>query len=103
MKPRMPVCMQNLMQLKSSLWSSQQIRLVGIPSSFMLLFGGCGGVVSIHNNPNLIFSQALIAFGGYRRQEAIILLRKFYITENTNAPVPKKKTGRMLKLEIPDF
>ncbi|PLW09235.1 hypothetical protein PCASD_26501, partial [Puccinia coronata f. sp. avenae] len=47
-------------------------------------FGGCGGVVSIHNNPNLIFSQALIAFGGYRRQEAIILLRKFYITENTN-------------------
>ncbi|OAV91173.1 hypothetical protein, variant 1 [Puccinia triticina 1-1 BBBD Race 1] len=65
-------------------------------------FGGCGGVVSIHNDPNLIHSRPLAALGGYRREEAIILLRKFYITENTNAPVPKKKTNRVLKMEIPD-
>ncbi|KNZ62724.1 hypothetical protein VP01_122g7 [Puccinia sorghi] len=66
-------------------------------------FGGCGGVVSIHNNPRLIFSEPLTALGGYRREEAIILLRKFYITENTNAPVPKKKTNRVLKLDIPSL
>jgi len=47
-------------------------------------FGGCGGVVSVHNNPKLIFSEPLTALGGYRCEEAIILLRKFYITENTN-------------------
>lgn len=35
-------------------------------------------------SPRLIFSEPLTALGGYRREEAIILLRKFYITENTN-------------------
>ncbi|KAI9600961.1 hypothetical protein H4Q26_000755 [Puccinia striiformis f. sp. tritici PST-130] len=40
-------------------------------------FGGCGGVVSIHNDPRLLFSEPLTALGGYRREEAIILLRNF--------------------------
>lgn len=66
-------------------------------------FGGCGGVVSIHNDTRLIFSKPLQAFGGFRREEAIILLRKFYITENTNAPAPKKKTNRVLKTDIPSL
>ncbi|MBW0488633.1 hypothetical protein O181_028348 [Austropuccinia psidii MF-1] len=64
-------------------------------------FGGCGGVVSIHDDPRLIFSHPFKALGGYRREEAIMLLRKFYITENSNAPTPKKKTNRVLKTEIP--
>ena len=57
------------------------------------------------------------ATGGYCREEAIMLLRQFYITENTNgktslsfvkydlsqlhqAPVPKSKANRALKIEI---
>ena len=62
------------------------------------------------------------AHGGYLRDEAIMILRRFYITENTNgkslsfavalslrtahsslstAPVPKSKANRVLKTEIP--
>ncbi len=57
------------------------------------------------------------AIGGYLREEAIMILRRFYITENTNgvwwcvlhftpfadfhlAPVPKSKANRILKTEI---
>ncbi|KIM82271.1 hypothetical protein PILCRDRAFT_474498 [Piloderma croceum F 1598] len=37
------------------------------------------------------------ATGGYCRDEAILVFRRFYITENTNAPVPKSKANRVLK------
>lgn len=59
------------------------------------------------------------ATGGYLREEAILILRRFYVTENTNgtegsfsahilrhspyfmeAPVPKLKANRVLKTEI---
>lgn len=59
------------------------------------------------------------ATGGYCRQEAILILRRFYITENSNglfllrsvflsftciglAPVPRSKANRVLKLDIAD-
>jgi len=58
------------------------------------------------------------ATGGYCREEAILILRRFYITENSNgastnvlvqlsltlvdaAPVPKSKANRVLKTDIP--
>lgn len=55
------------------------------------------------------------AVGGYLRDEAIMLLRKFYMSENQNgescvfalhtltfsAPNPKKKATRVLKTDIP--
>ncbi|CAH7686767.1 cytidine deaminase-like protein [Phakopsora pachyrhizi] len=63
-------------------------------------FGGCGGVISINDDPRLKFSKTFEARGGYMREESIILLRKFYITENMSAPVPKKKTNRVLKTEV---
>lgn len=63
-------------------------------------FGGCGGVLDIHTNPALRYSNPLQALGGYRREEAIMLLRRFYITENVNAPQPKDKTRRVLKTDI---
>jgi hypothetical protein len=36
------------------------------------------------HSPKLIFSEAFEALGGYRREEAIMLLRKFYLTENVH-------------------
>lgn len=30
-----------------------------------------------------------------------MLLRRFYLTENTNAPVPRSKANRVLRTEIP--
>ncbi|KAG8822569.1 tRNA(adenine34) deaminase [Serendipita sp. 401] len=38
---------------------------------------------------------------GYLREDAIMILRKFYLTENKNAPVPRSKAGRVLKTDIP--
>ncbi|KAI9336201.1 cytidine deaminase-like protein, partial [Zopfochytrium polystomum] len=37
------------------------------------------------------------AEGGLFREEAIMLLRRFYVRENDHAPVPKRKTARVLK------
>lgn len=38
--------------------------------------------------------------GGIFREEAILLLRKFYVQENEKAPEPKQKRTRELKTEI---
>ncbi|KAM0788782.1 hypothetical protein ACM66B_002872 [Microbotryomycetes sp. NB124-2] len=65
-------------------------------------FGGCGGVQSINADPRLLYAPPYVAVGGYRREEAIMFLRRFYLEENTNAPKPKKKAGRILKTVIPD-
>ncbi|PVV05341.1 hypothetical protein BB560_000149 [Smittium megazygosporum] len=39
------------------------------------------------------------SLGGIMKDEAILLLRKFYIRENSNAPIPKKKSKRVLKTD----
>jgi tRNA-specific adenosine deaminase 2 len=44
-------------------------------------FGGNGSVLSIHSDENHSNSSYL-SLGGYMREEAIMLLRKFYIKEN---------------------
>ncbi|SCZ98369.1 BZ3500_MvSof-1268-A1-R1_Chr7-1g09113 [Microbotryum saponariae] len=66
-------------------------------------FGGTGGVADIHNDPRLIYAPPYEAVGGYRREEAIMLLRRFYISENTAAPNPKKKSNRVLKHVIDEI
>ena len=38
--------------------------------------------------------------GGWLREEAIVLLRRFYVQENTRAPEPRAKKDRVLKLEV---
>ncbi|KAI5476015.1 tRNA specific adenosine deaminase [Pseudohyphozyma bogoriensis] len=65
-------------------------------------FGGCGGVQSIHADPRLQYAPPYNAVGGYRRETAIMQLRRFYISTNVNAPKPKNKTNRVLKTEILD-
>ncbi|KAL1407677.1 tRNA(adenine34) deaminase [Vanrija albida] len=64
-------------------------------------FGGCGSVLDVSTSPLLDTHAAYDAVGGYYREEAIMLLRRFYMSENQNAPNPKKKATRVLKTDIP--
>ncbi|PFH50575.1 hypothetical protein AMATHDRAFT_85694 [Amanita thiersii Skay4041] len=63
-------------------------------------FGGCKGVLSVNSDLPHPIHPPYKATGGYYREEAIMFLRRFYMTENTNAPVPKSKANRVLKTEI---
>ncbi|KAG5456376.1 MAG: cytidine deaminase-like protein [Olpidium bornovanus] len=60
-------------------------------------FGGCGGVFRINSDEQGHTQPPYVAEGGYMRSEAIMLLRRFYVSENEHAPVPKKKANRVLK------
>ncbi|KAF7194811.1 tRNA-specific adenosine deaminase subunit tad2 [Pseudocercospora fuligena] len=61
-------------------------------------FGGCGGVMNIHSDPGI--DSTFPCYGGLFREEAIMLLRRFYVQENEKAPDPKPKKNRELKTEI---
>ncbi|KAF2658023.1 cytidine deaminase-like protein [Lophiostoma macrostomum CBS 122681] len=61
-------------------------------------FGGTGGVLNIHSDPSV--DKPYPVTGGIFREEAILLLRKFYVQENEKAPEPKQKRTRELKTEI---
>ncbi|WVQ63772.1 uncharacterized protein L199_001926 [Kwoniella botswanensis] len=63
-------------------------------------FGGCGSVIDVNSSPRLNTHPAYIAEGGYYREEAIMLLRRFYMSQNPNAPKPKAKATRVLKTDI---
>jgi len=63
-------------------------------------FGGCGSVMAAHAKDFHPVHPEFLARAGFRRDEAIMLLRRFYLTENVNAPVPKSKASRVLKTEI---
>ncbi|KAG1888931.1 cytidine deaminase-like protein [Suillus fuscotomentosus] len=64
-------------------------------------FGGCGSVLGVNASERHPVHPSYQATGGYLREEAIMILRRFYVTENTNAPIPKQKSNRVLKTEIP--
>ncbi|KAI5851411.1 cytidine deaminase-like protein [Morchella snyderi] len=59
-------------------------------------FGGCGGAVSVRAPDGRGFE----CLGGVFREEAIVLLRRFYVQENARAPRPAAKGGRELKLVV---
>ncbi|KAI5356927.1 putative cytidine and deoxycytidylate deaminase domain, APOBEC/CMP deaminase, zinc-binding protein [Septoria linicola] len=61
-------------------------------------FGGCGGVMNVHSDPGI--DSGFPCYGGLFREEAIMLLRRFYVQENEKAPDPKPKKNRELKTEI---
>ncbi|KAF9697021.1 hypothetical protein EKO04_004940 [Ascochyta lentis] len=61
-------------------------------------FGGTGGVLNMHSDPSV--DKPYPVTGGIFREEAIMLLRKFYVQENEKAPEPKQKKTRELKTEI---
>lgn len=80
-------------------------------------FGGCGGVMQINSDNSV--DPPYPVYGGLFREEAIMLLRRFYVQENEKgalrslisairsvtdvyitAPEPKPKKNRELKTEI---
>ncbi|KAI0346953.1 cytidine deaminase-like protein [Trametopsis cervina] len=63
-------------------------------------FGGCGSVLGVNGTVDHPRHPPYKAMGGYAREEAIMVLRRFYVTENVNAPMPKSKANRVLKMEI---
>lgn len=58
-------------------------------------FGGNGSVLAVHADKGL--EEGYLSYGGIFRKEAIMLLRRFYIQENENAPNPRAKGNRELK------
>lgn len=49
-------------------------------------FGGNGTVLSLHDSPYLECAPPYASYGGYYREDAIMILRRFYMTENTKGP-----------------
>jgi len=81
-------------------------------------FGGTGGVLNVHvanGAPELVgvvgdkeaederrmrHVDDYEVSGGWLREEAIVMLRRFYVQENGRAPDPRGKKERVLKLEV---
>jgi tRNA-specific adenosine deaminase 2 len=76
-------------------------------------FGGTGGVLNIQRGNGREFldedgkedsgkldQDDYEVCGGWLRDEAIVLLRRFYVQENDRAPEPRGKKDRVLKLEV---
>lgn len=49
-------------------------------------FGGCGSVLSIASDNDLLTGSPLKCISGYRAEEAVEMLKQFYKQENPNAP-----------------
>lgn len=45
------------------------------------------------DSPRLIYAPPYPAVGGYRREEAIMLLRRFYISENATGTARTSRSG----------
>ncbi|KAH8690979.1 cytidine and deoxycytidylate deaminase zinc-binding domain protein [Talaromyces proteolyticus] len=63
-------------------------------------FGGNGSVLSLHSDSSV--DPPYPAHQGIFPKEAIMLLRRFYIQENTNAPNPRPKRNRELNMDFSD-
>ncbi|EED18384.1 cytosine deaminase, putative [Talaromyces stipitatus ATCC 10500] len=61
-------------------------------------FGGTGSVLSLHSDPSI--DPPYPVYGGIFKNDAIMLLRRFYIQENENAPNPRSKRNRELNTEF---
>ncbi|KAJ2305750.1 tRNA(adenine34) deaminase [Coemansia sp. RSA 2611] len=59
-------------------------------------FGGCDSVMRVHAERGLD-GTPFEAVGGCLKDEAVYMLRQFYVQENSAAPQPKKKSRRVLK------
>ncbi|OMJ28118.1 tRNA-specific adenosine deaminase 2 [Smittium culicis] len=86
---------------------SYALRILGISKVFYGCkndrFGGCGSVLNISSDCTKTIISIISdvpqyeTYPGLLNDDAIFLLRKFYLKENTNAPQPQKKLKRSLK------
>ena len=69
-------------------------------------FGGCGSILSIHklfpDKGHSHIPYPFESYGGFRKADAIMLLRRFYMIQNEDAPQPALKKNRVLKQFIED-
>lgn len=63
-------------------------------------FGGCGSVFDVNSNAKVDCNPGYPAYPGFYREDAILLLRRFYTQENDKAPKPQTKKNRELKFEF---
>eukprot|EP00039_Didymoeca_costata_P010648 m.144085 g.144085 ORF g.144085 m.144085 type:complete len:175 (+) comp14910_c0_seq9:71-595(+) len=75
---------------------SHSLRLIDINKVYFGCrndrFGGCGSVLSLHEDPNLQDHGSHFQISeGHEKDEAIKLLQAFYAQENPSAPCPKRK------------
>ncbi|PKX99897.1 cytidine and deoxycytidylate deaminase zinc-binding domain protein [Aspergillus campestris IBT 28561] len=61
-------------------------------------FGGTGSILSLHSDHTI--DPPYPVYGGLFREEAIMLLRRFYIQENDKAPKPRPKKNRQLNTKV---
>lgn len=59
-------------------------------------FGGTGGVLSIHDCAAL--DAAYEVSGGWLREEAIMMLRRFYVQENGKGEFPIDLSDKFMKI-----
>ncbi|KAI8897572.1 cytidine deaminase-like protein, partial [Globomyces pollinis-pini] len=88
--------------IEPCLMCASALRMLGIRHVYFGAgnekFGGNGTVFNLHKESvQFEFTFYYPVTSGILKDEAIIILRKFYIRENENAPVPRKKTSRVLK------
>jgi tRNA-specific adenosine deaminase 2 len=62
-------------------------------------FGGCGSVLNIAEDP-MPGTLPLQCISGIEGDEAMRLLKLFYLNTNVNAPQPKDKSKRLKKLSL---
>ncbi|KAF8211626.1 cytidine deaminase-like protein [Mycena galopus ATCC 62051] len=100
-----PLCDTTLyVTVEPCIMCASALRQMGIKQVFYGCtndrFGGCGGVIGVNDRLAHPSHLPYGAIGGFAREDAILILRRFYVTENSNAPAPKSKANRILKTEI---
>lgn len=91
------------------------LRMMGVKSVVFACrndrFGGCGSILNIHTDDmntnecngddiNTMLDKLKCEMDDSKQLDAIMLLRRFYMTENANAPIPKDKKNRVLKFGL---
>ncbi|XP_041964941.1 tRNA-specific adenosine deaminase 2 [Alosa alosa] len=86
------VCAQTTLYVtvEPCIMCSAALRLVNIPLIVYGCgnerFGGCGSVLNIASDDDLLTGSSLKCISGYRAEEAVDVLKRFYKQENPNAP-----------------
>ncbi|XP_012682781.2 tRNA-specific adenosine deaminase 2 [Clupea harengus] len=86
------VCAQTTLYVtvEPCIMCSSALRLLNIPLIVYGCrnerFGGCGSVLSIASDDELLTGSSFKCISGYQAEEAVEMLKRFYKQENPNAP-----------------
>ncbi|KAL2082808.1 hypothetical protein ACEWY4_022626 [Coilia grayii] len=91
------VCAQSTLYVtvEPCIMCSSALRLLNIPLIVYGCgnerFGGCGSVLNIASDNDLLTGSSFKCISGHRAEEAVEMLKRFYKQENPNAPKCKMK------------